>query len=89
MKLVITPVGDVRCLYDEWLDLSSLGSVHIQRGSHVEPDLVGQWFADMSPVGDSRLGPFPRRSDALNAEVAWLHDHWLVPEMLSDSSALV
>ena len=54
MQLVITPVGDVRCLYDESLDLSSLGSVHVQRGSHVEPDFVGQWFADMSPVGATR-----------------------------------
>ena len=89
MQLVITPVGEVRCLYTESLDLTSLGSVHIQRGSHVEPDLVGQWFADLSPVGGPRLGPFPRRSDALSAEVAWLRDHWLVPPMLSDSSALV
>ena len=87
MQLVITPVGDVRCLYDESLDLSSLGSVHILRGSHVEPDLVGRWFADMSPVGGPRLGPFPRRSDALSAEVAWLRDHWLVPPMHSDASA--
>ena len=31
MQLVITPVGDVRCLYDESLDLTALGSVHIQR----------------------------------------------------------
>ena len=89
MLIVITPVGDVRCLYDESLYLSSLGSVHVQRGSHVEPDFVGQWFADLSPVGGPRLGPFLRRSDAINAEVVWLQDHWLVPPMLSDSSALV
>ena len=89
MQLFITPVGDVRCLYDESLDLSSLGSVHIQRGSHVEPDLVSQWFADMSPVGGPRLGPFPRRSDALSAEVAWLRDHWLAPEMQSNFSGPV
>jgi hypothetical protein len=88
MQLVITPVGDIRCLYDESLDLSSLGSVHVQRGSHVEPDLNGQWFADMSPVCGPRLGPFPRRSDALNAEVAWLYDHWLVPLLRADSSIL-
>ena len=88
-QLVITPVGEVRCLYDESLDLNALGPINIQRGSHVEPDFTGQWFADMSPVDGSRLGPFPRRSDALSAEVAWLRDHWLMPEMLSDSSALV
>jgi hypothetical protein len=89
MQLVITPVGDVRYLYDESLDLSSLGSVHVQRGSHVEPDFVGQWFADMSPVGGPGLGPFLRRSDALRAEVAWLRDHWLVPPMVTDSVPLV
>ncbi|TXT37025.1 MAG: hypothetical protein FD138_797 [Planctomycetota bacterium] len=89
MQLVITPVGEVRCLYDESLDLSALGSIHIQRGSYVEPDLGGQWFANLSPVDGPRLGPFSRRSDALSAEVAWLRDHWLVPPMLSDSSALV
>lgn len=89
MQLVITPVGEVRCLYDESLDLNALGPINIRRGSHVEPDFTGQWFADMSPVGGSRLGPFPRRSDALNAEIAWLRDHWLVPPMLSDSTALV
>ena len=77
MLLVITPVGDVRCLYDESLDLSSLGSVHIQRASHVEPDLVSQWFADLSPAGGPRVGPFQRRSDALHAEMNWLQDHWL------------
>ena len=88
-QLVITPVGDVRCLYDESLDLTALGSVHIQRGSHVEPDLVGRWFADMSPVDGPYLGPFPRRSDALCAEVAWLCDHWLPPPLSTDSTALV
>jgi len=87
MQLVITPVGDLRYLYDESLNLSTLGSMHIQRGSHVEPDFAGQWFADMSPVSGPRLGPFPRRSDALSAEVAWLRDHWLLPPMLSDASA--
>lgn len=89
MQLVLTPVGEVRYLYDESLDLNALGSINIRRGSHVEPDFTGQWFADMLPVGGPCLGPFPRRSDALSAEIAWLRDHWLVSEMLSDSSALV
>ncbi len=85
MQLVITPVGDVRCLYDESLDLTSLGSVHIQRGSHVEPDRLGQWFADMSPVGGPRLGPFPRRSDALSAEVAgWCRQCSPIPPLSRD-----
>ena len=77
MKMIIASTGDVRCLYDETVDLASLGSLDIQRGSHVEPDSDGQWFADLSPVAGPRLGPFSRRSDALAAELAWLEAHWL------------
>lgn len=77
MQLVITPVGDVRCLYDESLDLKSVGSVTIRRGSHVEPEQSGNWFADLSPVEGPRLGPFESRSAALTAEQAWLESHWL------------
>ncbi len=89
MELVITPVGDVRSLYAETLDLTALGTVNIQRASHVEPNLGGQWFADMSPVGGPRFGPFSRRSDALSAEIAWLRDHWLAPPLSTDSTAVV
>ena len=77
MQLVIENDGTVRCLYDESLDLSPLGSVRIQRGSHVEPDNHGRWFADLSPVEGPLLGPFAQRSDALTAEAEWLTAHWL------------
>lgn len=87
MELIITPVGDVRCLYDESLNLNALGTFDIRRGSHIEPDSTGQWFADLSPVGGPRLGPFPRRSDALCAEAAWLREHWLLPPLSADSKS--
>jgi hypothetical protein len=77
MEIRITPAGGIRCLYDEALDLTSLGPLTIERASHVEPDITGQWMADLSPVGGPRLGPFARRSDALAAESAWLGVHWL------------
>ncbi len=77
MRLVIKPDGSVRCLYDEAVDLSSLGSLTIQRGSHVEPDATGQWLADMAPVDGPVLGPFKRRSEALSAERDWLEQNWL------------
>ena len=80
MKMIIASTGDVRCIYDETVDLVSLGSLDIQRGSHVEPDSNGQWFADLSPVAGPRLGPFSKRSDALAAEAAWLEHHWLNPK---------
>ena len=77
MDLVIETDGTVRCLYDETVDLSSLGEVRIERGSHVEPDARGRWFADLSPVDGPLLGPFTKRSDALDAEARWLTAHWL------------
>lgn len=79
MDLLITPTGTIRCVYDESLDLSSIGRVSISRGSHVEPTPDGQWTADLSPVNGPMLGPFVTRTDALTAEVNWLRDHWLIP----------
>jgi len=77
MTLVIERDGTVRCLYDEAIDLSLLGIVSIARASHVEPDEVGQWWADLSPMGGPQLGPFIRRSEALAAEQQWLETNWL------------
>jgi len=76
MKLYISPSGDCSSIYDESLDLHTLGRPEISRASHVEPTADGQWTADLSPVHGPILGPFPTRSQALNAEVAWL-DEWL------------
>lgn len=79
MDLLINPTGTIRCVYDESIDLSSIGQVSIHRGSHVEPTSNGQWTADLSPVNGPLLGPFATRTDALTAEVAWLRNHWLIP----------
>ena len=70
--LVIECTGNVRCLYSEALDLPALGSLHIARASHVEPDANGQWWADLRPVNGGTLGPFARRTEALAAETIWL-----------------
>ena len=77
MDLVIETDATVCCLYAEAFDISSLGEVRIERGSHVEPDDQGRWFADLSPVDGPLLGPFSKRSDALEAEACWLTAHWL------------
>lgn len=77
MQLVVAPGGGIRCLYDESIDLNSLGRISIARGSYVEPDELGEWFADLAPVGGPKLGPFAKRTDALAAEVVWLVEHWL------------
>jgi len=79
MQLVIEPDGAVRCLYDEAIDLSALGRPVITRGSHVEPDRHGRWYADLAPCTGPKLGPFNQRSEALAAERRWLETHWLTP----------
>ena len=80
MQLVIKPNGLIQCVYDEAVNLHSLGQVKIARGSHVEPDDAGKWHADLSPVGGPVLGPFDRRSNALVAERDWLEENWLTPD---------
>ncbi len=77
MQLVVQPDGAVRCVYDEMIDLSALGQLGTRRGSHVEPDHNGRWFADLAPSCGPRLGPFERRSEALDVEHGWLSESWL------------
>ena len=79
MQLVIAPDGSVRTIYCEQIELATLGCLDIRRGSHVEPDERGRWYADLSPVAGPVLGPFNRRSDALDTERRWLEANWLIP----------
>ena len=79
MRLVVERGGLVRCVYEEAVDLSTLGVLSIRRASHVEPDPEGAWWADLAPLGGPRLGPFPQRSLALAAEESWLERNWLEP----------
>jgi hypothetical protein len=78
MKILVNPDGSVCCVYGEAIDLSALGAVSIRRASHIEPDEEGRWIADLGPVGEPLLGPFALRSEALEAEAAWL-DNYLFP----------
>ena len=78
MQLLIDVQGVARCVYEELIDLAAIGSLSIQRASHVEPTEDGQWQADLSAVGGPVLGPFFLRSLALEAERSWLETHWLV-----------
>jgi hypothetical protein len=77
MQMVIDDRGTVRCLYSEAIDLSVLGELSIRRASHVESDEHGHWWADLTPVQGPRLGPLPKRSDALAAEQTWIEEHVL------------
>lgn len=77
--LLISPTGEITTIYQEVLDLAALGAMRIERASHVEPDDQGRWWADV--INGPRLGPFPLRSEALAAEVAWLLQHRLRAEI--------
>ena len=79
MHLVVAPDGTARAIYSETIDLAALGRPTIARASHVEPDRDGRWHADLRPMLGPVLGPFDRRSEALEAEVAWLEANWLTP----------
>lgn len=76
MHLVVAPDGAVRAVYGEEIDLHALGRLAIARASHVEPTPDGRWTADLRPVGGPVLGPRGHRSEALEAERAWLEAHW-------------
>ncbi len=77
MDLVVSEEGDIRCIYDEVIDLAAFGRPCISRGSFVEPSTDGYWHVDLSPVHGPTLGPFEQRSAALAAEHSWLESHWL------------
>ena len=77
-EIVVLSHGNVRHVYTEQIGLDSLGTAQITRGSHVEPDTDGTWTADLSPVGGPCLRGYEHRSDALAAELEWLHQHWLI-----------
>jgi hypothetical protein len=79
MEIIVDPTGQARCVYCEDIDLTTIGEVDVSRASHVEPDSVGRWWADLSPVTGPKLGPFSKRSIALNEEITWLSSHWLTP----------
>jgi hypothetical protein len=79
MDIIVAVDGTARFIYDETLDLTTLGSLDIRRASHVEPTDDGRWTADLAPVDGPSLGPFTTRSEALLAEQDWLASHWLLP----------
>ena len=77
ISLLVRPDGEVQCVYGEEINLAAIGALEITRASHIEPDSQGRWWADLTPSGGPVLGPFDRRSDALNAEHSWLEGYLL------------
>ena len=73
MEITLLVGASVEAIYDDESAelLRDLGNVSIRRASHVEPEDDG-WYADMSPVGGPKLGPFSTRARAIQCEVGWL-----------------
>ena len=78
-ELMVAPDGTVRMIYSELVEPHALGTPTIERGSHVEPDHNGFWWADLAPSNGPKLGPYTNRSQAITAEIAWLREFWLEP----------
>jgi hypothetical protein len=77
MILMVSPNGDIRGIYTDDFPWRELGKTLVQRASHVEPDHLGLWYADLSLRNGPRIGPFAKRAEAIAAEVAWLENHHL------------
>jgi len=73
MQIVIKPTGVFISIYSDSLDYGEFGKPQIRRASHVEPDETGRWFADLSPVDGPKLGPFEKRSEAIDEELEYLN----------------
>lgn len=73
LLIVVSATGDLQFIHDDALaPLFAEGEVSIERASHVEPDAMGRWFADLSPVGGPLLSGYALRGEALQAEADWL-----------------
>lgn len=73
----VAPDGALHFIYDDPLaPFLDLGDANIKRASHVEPKET-LWFADLVLVGGPVLGPYKLRTEALEAEVAWLLENWI------------
>ena len=69
---LIDPGGLVRGLYTDEVDWPALGALRVIRASTVEFDETLQgWVVTILETRD-RLGPFPQRGAAIEAEVAAL-----------------
>lgn len=78
VQITVDEQGNLHFIHDDELSpLLGQGLATLSRASHVEPDVRGEWVADLSPVNGPSLGPFPLRAQALEAESRWLRAHYL------------
>jgi len=73
---LIEPGGLVRGLYTDEFDWQTLGSLRVLRAGAVEFDETMQgWVVTILETGE-RFGPFPRRGEAIEAEVSSLTERF-------------
>lgn len=72
MTLFIKPNGNIECLYSEEIDLSELGTLTVQRASHVEFNNEKQLW-EVRLVNSGVLGYFKTRREALDFEIEVLN----------------
>jgi hypothetical protein len=77
MIISIDKHGHFRGVYTDSFPWRELGTPRIQRASHLEPDHLGLWWADLSLSNGPKIGPFARRADAIAAEIRWLERNHL------------
>ncbi len=73
MQIIVKPTGVFIGIYSDSFDYDMFGRPQIRRASHVEPTDDGRWTADLSPVSGPKLGPFDKRSEAIDAELEFLN----------------
>ena len=71
MIIDLLPNGTIKCLYNEQLDLASLGKLKIKRASYVEFNNKKQRWEAKLPSG-KLIGIGKTRSKAVIAEIKYL-----------------
>lgn len=71
LVILITPDGDVQCLYNEEIELEDLGVLSTSRASNVEFDNLSQKWKVVLTDG-TYVGSWKSRSKAIEQEIAYL-----------------
>ncbi len=84
IQIVIEPNGSIKFVYsDSMSELLQQGEFSIKRASNVEPEYDGTWSADLSPINRPKLKGFALRQNALDAEVLYINNVYLLNKKLN------
>ncbi|GJL53107.1 MAG: hypothetical protein NPIRA02_02390 [Nitrospirales bacterium] len=74
--LHIDPFGTITCPYTEQIPLTTFGTLHVERASHIEWHDQEQGWTITLKNGDQLPNTFPSRQDALAYEANYIHEHF-------------